>query len=46
MMCWDRRTFANHAEPRPWAKIVKEMRMLAPISAEFSGFGMRYGSGM
>jgi hypothetical protein len=45
MMWWDRRTFANHAEPRQLAKIVKEMRMLATISEEFSGFGVQYGSG-
>jgi hypothetical protein len=45
MMWWDRRTFANHAEPRQLAKIVKEMRMLATISEEFSGFGLQYGSG-
>jgi hypothetical protein len=46
MMWWDRRTFANHAEPRQLARIVKEMRMLATISEEFSSFGMQYGSGM
>ncbi|BBX10285.1 hypothetical protein [Mycolicibacterium aichiense] len=46
MMWWDRRTFANHAEPGQLAKIVKEMRMLATLSDEFSGFGMQYGSGM
>lgn len=46
LMFWDRRTFANNAEPRQLAKIVKEMRMLATLSEEFSGFGMQYGSGM
>jgi hypothetical protein len=46
LMFWDRRTFAQHAEPRQLAKIVKEMRMLATLSDEFGGFGMRYGSGM
>lgn len=46
LMFWDRRTFANHAAPRQLAKIVKEMRMLATLSDEFSGFGMQYGSGM
>jgi hypothetical protein len=45
MMWWDRRTFANHAEPKQLAKIVKEMRMLADISDEFSGFGLLAGSG-
>jgi hypothetical protein len=45
IMWWDRRTFANHAEPRQLAKIVKEMRMLAMISEEFGGFDMQYGSG-
>jgi hypothetical protein len=44
LMFWDRRTFANHAAPRQLAKIVKEMRMLATLSDEFSGFGMQYGS--
>lgn len=46
LMFWDRRTFANHAEPRQLAKIMKEMRLLAGLSEEFSGFGMQYGSGM
>ncbi|AQT78438.1 hypothetical protein B1R94_03065 [Mycolicibacterium litorale] len=46
MMWWDRRTFANHAEPGQLAKIVKEMRMLASISEEFGDFGPQYGSGM
>jgi hypothetical protein len=46
MMWWDRRTFANHAEPGQLAKIVKEMRMLATISEEFGNFGMQYGSVM
>jgi hypothetical protein len=41
LMFWDRRTFANHAEPRQLAKIVKEMRLLADLSEEFSGFGMQ-----
>lgn len=46
LMFWDRRTFANHAEPRQLAKIVKEMRLLARLSEEFGGFGTQYGSGM
>lgn len=46
LMFWDRRTFANHAEPRQLAKIMKEMRLLAGLSDEFSGFGLQYGSGM
>jgi hypothetical protein len=45
MMWWDRRTFANHAEPAQLAKIVKEMRMLSSISEEFGDFGPQYGSG-
>ena len=46
MMWWDRRTFANHAEPGQLAKIVREMRLLATISGEFGNFGQQYGSGM
>ena len=45
IMFWDRRTFANHAEPKQLAKIVKEMRMLAAISDEFAGLGLLAGSG-
>ncbi|MCV7178735.1 hypothetical protein [Mycolicibacterium sphagni] len=44
MMWWDRRTFANHAEPGQLAKIVKEMRMLATLSDEFSNFGLMSGT--
>jgi len=46
LMWWDRRTFANNAEPKQLAKILQEMRTLASISDEFSSFGMQYGSGM
>jgi hypothetical protein len=46
LMWWDRRTFANHAEPKQLAMIVREMRTLAALSDEFSGFGLQYGSGM
>ncbi len=46
MMWWDRRTFANHAEPGQLAKIVAEMHMLASICEEFGDFGPQYGSGM
>jgi hypothetical protein len=45
LMFWDRRTFANHADPRQLAKIYREMRMLTTLSDEFSDFGMQYGSG-
>lgn len=46
LMWWDRRTFANHAEPGQLAKIVREMSTLASLSEEFGGSGAMYGSGM
>ena len=46
LMFWDRRTFANHAEPEQLAKVVSEMSLLATLSDEFSDFGMVYGGAM
>jgi len=45
LMWWDRRTFANHAEPAQLVKILREMRMLATQSHAFDSFEM-YGSGV
>lgn len=46
IMWWDRRTFANHAEPKQLSKILREMRNLAALSDDFSDLGIQQGGGM
>jgi hypothetical protein len=45
IMWWDRRTLANHAEPKQLSKTLAETRELAQDCEELSEFGMGYGSG-
>lgn len=33
IMFWDRRTYANHAQPKQVAKIVTEAAYLAPVTS-------------
>jgi hypothetical protein len=45
MMWWDRRTFANHAEPEQVSKIHTEMMALTRAWDLHVGIGVQYGSG-
>lgn len=45
MMWWDRRTFANHAEPEQVSKIHTEMMALTRAWDRSVGIGAQYGSG-